>query len=142
MTTALLLKLLPEFILLVGACVVLIVGVTARTTSRHAASGFALLTLAGALAATFQLGVSESDAMIPGLWITPLTFYVRCVTLAMGGLVVLVNWHQPVAEERGEYMALILFSLLGVLLTASANDLIVLFFAIELVSVPTYILIA
>jgi NADH-quinone oxidoreductase subunit N len=39
-------------------------------------------------------------------------------------------------------MGMLLFSLLGVLLTASANDLIVLFFAIELVSVPTYVLIA
>jgi NADH-quinone oxidoreductase subunit N len=37
---------------------------------------------------------------------------------------------------------MILFSLLGVLLTASANDWVVLFFAIELVSVPTYVLIA
>ncbi|MFQ5464019.1 MAG: NADH-quinone oxidoreductase subunit N, partial [Phycisphaerae bacterium] len=40
------------------------------------------------------------------------------------------------------FMAMILLSLLGVLLTASANDLVVLFFAIELVSVPTYVLIA
>jgi NADH-quinone oxidoreductase subunit N len=39
-------------------------------------------------------------------------------------------------------MSMILLSLLGVLLTASANDWVVLFFAIELVSVPTYVLIA
>ena len=32
--------------------------------------------------------------------------------------------------------------MLGVLLTASANDWVVLFFAIELVSIPTYVLIA
>jgi NADH-quinone oxidoreductase subunit N len=66
----------------------------------------------------------------------------KWITLSIGLLIVLVNWHQPVEPERGEYMSMVLFSLLGILLTAAANDLIVLFFAIELVSVPTYILIA
>ena len=60
----------------------------------------------------------------------------------VGVVLVLVSWHQPVDEEYGEYMSMVLLSLLGVLLTASANDLLVLFFAIELVSIPTYVLIA
>ena len=142
MTLGALIQLLPELILLVGACVVLIVGVTASPSARHAASTATLATLLAALAATLWLGTPTEGAMIPGLWLTSLTFFVRIITLVIGALIALVNWHQPAAEERGEYMALILFSLLGVLLTASANDLIVLLFAIELVSVPTYVLIA
>ena len=142
MTLGVLIHLLPELILLAGACVVLIVGVTASSSARHAAPTATLATLLAALAATLWLGTPTDGAMIPGLWLTSLTFFVRTITLVIGALIVLVNWHQPAAEERGEYMALILFSLLGVLLTASANDLIVLFFAIELVSIPTYVLIA
>jgi NADH-quinone oxidoreductase subunit N len=43
---------------------------------------------------------------------------------------------------RGEYFAFMLLSLTGVMLVASANDLIWLFLALELVSLPTYVMIA
>lgn len=142
MTVDALTLLLPELIMLVGACVVLIVGVTTSPSTRHATSTAALLTVLAALVATLRLGVPPDGTIIPGLWVTSLTIYVRCVTLVVGALITLVNWNQPASEERGEYMSLILFSLLGILLTSSANDLIVLFFAIELVSIPTYVLIA
>ncbi len=135
-------QLLPELILLVGACIVLVTGLTTASRQYPTASPVALAVVVAALIASVWLGETESNGMVPGLWLTPMTFYVRLITLVVGALIVLVNWHQPAAEERGEYMSLILFSLLGVLLTASANDLVVLFFAIELVSVPTYVLIA
>ncbi len=43
---------------------------------------------------------------------------------------------------RGEYFAFMLLSLTGVMLVAGANDLIWLFLALELVSLPTYVMIA
>lgn len=135
-------RLAPELILLVGACVALIVGLAQVSQRRQLVSPFALIVILVALAVSLMLGVPDSGDGPPGLWLTSLTFYTRWIALGIGALIVLVNWHQPVANERGEYMAMVLFSLLGVLLTASANDLIVLFFAIELVSVPTYVLIA
>ena len=42
--------------------------------------------------------------------------------------------------ERGEYYSLLLFSLSGMLLMASAHDLIIVFLALELLSIPLYIL--
>lgn len=137
-----LIQLAPELILLIGACVALVVGVMKVSQRTQWVSPITLIVVLLALAATLGLGVPEGTDAPPGLWLTSLTFYTRLIALAMGALIVLVNWHQPVTEERGEFMAMILFSLLGVLLTASANDLVVLFFAIELVSVPTYVLIA
>ncbi|MEE9513256.1 MAG: NADH-quinone oxidoreductase subunit N, partial [Anaerolineales bacterium] len=44
--------------------------------------------------------------------------------------------------ERGEYYILLLFSLSGMLLMASAGDLIVVFLAVELLSIPLYVLAA
>jgi NADH-quinone oxidoreductase subunit N len=44
--------------------------------------------------------------------------------------------------ERGEYYMLILFSLSGMLLMAQATDLIVVFLALELLSIPLYVLAA
>ena len=138
---AFLVQLAPELILLVGACAVLIAGVMKASSGGRWVSPITLIVVLAALLATLLLGVPDGTQGPPGLWLTSLTFYTRCIALAIGALIVLVNWHQPVTEERGEYMSMILFSLLGVLLTASANDLLVLFFAIELVSVPTYVLI-
>ena len=139
-----LVQLAPEWILLVGACAVLVTGLARSSSPRGLSTPLlALVVVIGAFAASLLLGEPRHGAaVVPGLWLTSITFYTRCIALGIGGLILLVNWHQPVAEERGEYMAMILFSLLGVLLTASANDLIVLFFAIELVSIPTYVLIA
>ena len=136
------LQLLPELILLVGACVALIVGATKASIRAQWVSPAAFITVLAALAVSIGYGVPHEGQASFGLWLTPLTFYTRIIALGIGAVITLVNWHQPAAEERGEYMAMILFSLLGVLLTASANDLIVLFLAIELVSVPTYVLIA
>ena len=132
----------PELILLVGALVALIVGATRASLRSTIVSPLAIVVVVVALLASLRLGVPHGENTLPGLWLSSLTYYTRCITLVIGVLIILVNWHQPVAEERGEYMGLILFSLLGVLLTASANDLVLLFFAIELVSIPTYVLIA
>ena len=137
-----LIRFAPELILLIGACLVLTAGATKSSLRSTWVSGLALFVLGLALWETCRQGNSTDGFAAFGLSITPLAYYTRFITLSIGLLIVLVNWRQPVALERGEYMALILFSLLGVLLTALANDLIVLFFAIELVSVPTYVLIA
>ncbi len=136
-------QLAPELILLIGGCAALIVGLARAHSERGISTPLlSLIVVLAALAASLLLGVPDAMGGPPGLWLSSLTFYTRCIALVLGALILLVNWHQPVAEERGEYMSMILFSLLGVLLTASANDLIVLFFAIELVSIPTYVLIA
>jgi NADH-quinone oxidoreductase subunit N len=42
--------------------------------------------------------------------------------------------------ERGEYYTLLLFSIGGMMLMAQANDLIVVFLALELLSIPLYVL--
>ena len=138
--TSVIVNLAPEWVLAVGACVVLIVGMMGRPAGRFAAL-FSFLCVGAALAWSLQPDLPSGE-VAPGLWLTPLTYYARILALGMGLLVILVNWHQPDPRERGEYFSMILFSLLGVLLTASANDWVVLFFAVELVSIPTYVLVA
>lgn len=48
----------------------------------------------------------------------------------------------PLRSNRAEFYAFVLFSLTGLMLTASADDLIWLFLALELTSLPTYIMVA
>jgi NADH-quinone oxidoreductase subunit N len=133
-------QLAPEWILLIGAGVVLFSGVV-RGGFRGLPAWLTMITVVASLAAAWLLGAPDGTFGAVGLWLTPVTYYVRLIALGVGLAAVLVNWRQPADTERGEYFSMILFSLLGVLLTASANDGIVLFFAIELVSVPTYVLI-
>jgi NADH-quinone oxidoreductase subunit N len=134
-----LIPLAPEFVLLVGAGLVLLVGLGRRSGW---ASPTAFLTLAVAFGLSLYVEAPRNREVLPGLWLTTLTDYTRWITYGLGLLMVLVNWYQPAAEERGEYMAMILFSLLGIALTAAANDWVVFFLALELVSVPTYVLVA
>lgn len=49
---------------------------------------------------------------------------------------------QSIRSNRGEFYAFFMFSLTGLMLTASADDLIWLFLALELTSLPTYIMVA
>ncbi len=138
--TSVMVHLAPEWVLAIGACVVLIVGMLGRPAGRFAAL-FSFLCVGAALAWSLRSNFPAGE-VVPGVWLTPLTFYARVIALGMGLLIILVNWNQPDLRERGEYFSMILFSLLGVLLTASANDWVVLFFAVELVSIPTYVLVA
>ena len=131
----------PELIMLVGACVTLFAGVLKVGEGRSATPLLSLVTLVAALGATMALGRPGGDFAGLGLWLTPMVYFARLITLLVGVVILLVNWHQPADRERGEYFSMILFSLLGLMLTAAANDVVVLFFAIELVSVPTYVLI-
>lgn len=48
----------------------------------------------------------------------------------------------PIRANRGEFYAFFLLSLIGVMLVCNANDLIWLFLALELTSLPTYIMVA
>ncbi len=142
-TAEYLVQLLPELIVTIGACAVLFAGLVRGTSGRTVSAGLSVATLLLALVATLLLGRGVTDGAVspPGLHLTDLVFFVRLITLGIGAVLLLVNWHVPAESEQGEFFALILFAVLGVLFTALADDLLVLFFAIELSSVPTYVLV-
>ncbi len=131
-------SLLPEVILLATACAAVFVG---QARSRHVAAWVkpgVLLAIAAAALTTLRSGQFLEAA---GLSVGSLTGYIRLITLGVGAVLVLVNWHQAASDERGEYFAMLLFSMTGVMLIGSSNDLILLFLGLELVSIPTYVLV-
>ncbi|HEX9596903.1 MAG TPA: NADH-quinone oxidoreductase subunit N, partial [Anaerolineales bacterium] len=65
--------------------------------------------------------------------------------LILGGVLTVAlsyDYLQRMNMARGEYYALLLFSISGMMLMASASDLIVVFLALELLSIPLYVLAA
>lgn len=137
----------PELMLLAAAIACLFLGLfgtTGRRLVAPCALFFTVLTIL-LLMRWCAVSMTQDDPafeMASGLAVTSLSIYVRLITLVVGAVLILVNWYQAAESERGEYFSMVLFSMVGVMLVASSNDLIILFFGLELVSVPTYVLVA
>jgi NADH-quinone oxidoreductase subunit N len=66
--------------------------------------------------------------------------FIKAVALLGGVVLVLLSWDEATDSHAAEYHACLLLMIAGVALTAAANDLITFFLALELVSIPTYVL--
>ncbi|MCC5786352.1 MAG: NADH-quinone oxidoreductase subunit N [Phycisphaerales bacterium] len=149
--SSLLVLLAPEIVLFITTCIVMIVGLWPKLEVRSLAmpiAGMGLL-IAGVLAINTP---ANPESILPN--IIP---YAKAMTAGVGLLLVLllagtVDRSYEAAVERGElrfnpihtnraeFFAFFLFSLTGLMLCASATDLIWLFLALELVSLPTYVM--
>ncbi len=149
---------MPELIMLAGAIVVAVLGLSERRVIRASVPIVTLATLVAALVAVGSVHTAERAASA-GLPLPMLGLYGRSLIAVLGiGLVALsigsVDRRLEEALERGlarfdslrvlggEFHAFILFSLAGAMLVTVAPDFIWLFLAIELASLPTYIMVA
>ncbi len=66
--------------------------------------------------------------------------FIRWVALATAVILLLVSWPEVSRSIAAEYYGCLLVAAAGVSLVGRANDLITLFLALELISIPTYIL--
>jgi len=68
--------------------------------------------------------------------------FLNLIFLLTGALSVLlaVNYLDKISLQRGEFYYLMMFSIAGMMLMGMANDLILVFLALELLSIPLYIL--
>ncbi len=70
------------------------------------------------------------------------SFFLTILFLSSGlaAIAVAFDYLKRMDLERGEYYILLLFSISGMILMSQANDLIVVFLALELLSIPLYVL--
>jgi NADH-quinone oxidoreductase subunit N len=131
----------PLIALTVGACVVLL---SAVSPLRRSAPGLTLLTLAAAAGLLIWNWNDPTDLVAGALRLDDLAISISLVVLAMAAATVLLSIREPAAEEAGsgEYHALLLGSVLGMVLLAQAQNLVSVFIAIETLSIPLYILCA
>ncbi|MCZ2126788.1 MAG: NADH-quinone oxidoreductase subunit N [Anaerolineales bacterium] len=133
---------IPFLILIASACLLLVAelfipkgrkGVVAFLSALGiaAALGFAL-TQIGASGVGFS-GMTKLDGFSAYANILLLISGLLSIALAYGYI-------KRIGAERGEYYILLLFSLAGMMLMAQAGDLIVVFIALELLSIPLYVL--
>jgi NADH-quinone oxidoreductase subunit N len=137
--------LVPELVLLVTMCVMFVGGPLLVSDAGQAASGvrhrWGILSLiAIAVAWTIWAGGSL-DAQQGSLFeIDQLVWYTRGLSLSAGILLALVMWNQLDDAYAAEGHACLLAILAGTNLVAAADDLVSLFLCLELVSIPTYLI--
>lgn len=69
-----------------------------------------------------------------------LSAYGRWLALAIGAVVVLMAWRPLATGGTAEYLGSLLLIVAGLMLVASAGNLVLLFLGLELISIPTYII--
>jgi NADH-quinone oxidoreductase subunit N len=133
----------PETLLVVVACALLLVGPflragdAGRSDSRWVWAALATIALAAILLAV--TGTRELSPMAP-FRLDALALFTKGVGLASGAVLLLLGWQDWLRRRPAETIASFLFLVAGVNLVGAANDLVSLFLALELVSIPTYLL--
>jgi NADH-quinone oxidoreductase subunit N len=151
----------PEIALFVATCVVMVLGLSPNRATRKLSA----LVVAAGLVASLVLAWTTTPygtAVSPdaGQTLLPdMPRYAKVVVAVVGLLLLLLvggtvdradeeriaagaQRFDPLRSNRAEFYAFFLFSLTGLMLCASAADLVWLFLALELTSLPTYIMVA
>ncbi len=149
--------LLPEIILAAMAMAIYVAATFQGGRNREAWSLVAVATYAGAAlillmqsGSTVQVGASKGTAW--QLWagglssstgplvIDFLAYGFRWLALVLGVLFTLTVSRLADRESAGEFIATLMLLVVGMMLVSSANELVLLFVALELISIPTYVL--
>lgn len=142
----------PEITLFIGACVVMVVGLSPNGPTRKQTAAIAGFFLLISLVLAIATPDAPSWAVLPGI-----LKFVKATIAGIGILLLFVmagtvdrdeeaaidagQPFNPLRTTRAEFFAFFLFSLMGAMLCATAGDLIWLFLALELTSLPTYVMV-
>jgi NADH-quinone oxidoreductase subunit N len=134
----------PEIVLAGSLLLILLVDLIFERRARWATSTLAGLGLLGSLVPIFTLAVDGADrSMFGGAYVVDdYALVMKALFLAAGYIVVLLSTDYIGEGDyyEGEYYFMLLSSLAGMTLMASARDLISIFVALELLSIPAYLL--
>ena len=139
---------LPEGILLVGACALMIIDLHVKDERRIATLAAAQVVLALCAAATlFVLWGSGGARLLifHGLFVCDVLGHLLKLTCYVAVSAALIYSRQYLAERgllRGEFVTLLLFCLLGMMVMISAASFLTLFLGLELMSLCLYALVA
>lgn len=136
-------RILPELVLSAfGIIVMLLDPLLDDRRSRSTLGGIALIGSLAAIAATFI----QSQSFGLGFWnmvrVDSFSVYFHYLIAAITAIVILTSYEYMSVQEirAGEYYGLILFGAVGMSLMSSAVELVLIFIALEISSISTYIL--
>ncbi|MDD2922044.1 MAG: NADH-quinone oxidoreductase subunit N [Anaerolineales bacterium] len=137
-------SILPFTILIAWACLLLLVDLFIPKDRKSVTASIAAL----GLAVTLGYGVSQFGKSVTGfsgmVVLDGFSTFASVLVLVSGlfGVILAYGYARRMNIQRGEYYTLLLFSVAGMMLMAQAADLIIVFLALELLSIPLYVLAA
>lgn len=134
--------LLPILITIVWACVVLLVDLALPADRKGWNAPLAVVGLIGATAAVASQFGQQASAFGGMILVDTYSSFLQALFLvtAILGVALAYDYLDRMSIQRGEYYSLLLFATSGMMLMAMAGDLIVVFLALELLSIPLYVL--
>ncbi|MEO8357535.1 MAG: NADH-quinone oxidoreductase subunit N [Chloroflexota bacterium] len=135
---------LPLTLLIVWACALLLIDLFIPKDRKGLTAALAALGLALTLGFTLAQIGQESTGYQGMIVLDGFSIFINALLLVSGllGIGLSFGYIKRMNLERGEYYVLMLFSVSGMMLMAQAADLIVVFLALELLSIPLYVLAA
>ena len=136
-------SILPEFILFISGMLLLLYGAFVKNKNSSNLNILTLLTIF--IASISLLFVPDKSSIASSTFINSLlTKYIKLFILILAFLVIYIssNYLKKNQIYFFEYPVLFIFSILGMLVMISANDLIILYISIELQSLSLYVLVA
>jgi NADH-quinone oxidoreductase subunit N len=135
---------LPLTILITWACVLLLADLFIPKERKGITAFLAALGLALTLGFTVTQIGREATSFNGMVTLDGFATFTSALILVSGllGIALAYGYLKRMGIERGEYYSLMLFSITGMLLMTQASDLIIVFLALELLSIPLYVLAA
>ncbi|MEW6335185.1 MAG: NADH-quinone oxidoreductase subunit N [Thermodesulfobacteriota bacterium] len=134
---------IPEIIVTVSAVIALFTAAFGKKESSGIAAGAVALIGAG-LAMIFTLALWDADANVFNALYTIDNFgtFFKALALIVAMLVTLLSlsYVEREAIVKGEYYALLLFGVLGMMIMVSSNHFITIFIGLEVMSIAAYVL--
>ena len=135
---------LPLIVLAAWACVLLLADLFIPKDRKDITAFLSALGLALTLGLTITQVGREQTGFNNMVVVDGFSVFINIILIASGllGIALAYGYIKRIGIERGEYYTLMLFSITGMMLMAQAADLIVVFLALELLSIPLYVLAA
>ena len=134
----------PEIIVIATALIVLLVDLTVvqqKPVSYRTSLGGATTCL-GCSFAMVWVALMPTSVHVAMLAISPMTQWLKLSLLLMTFFAAVLSWHHHLTGHAGEYFALLLLGASGLMLLLSSDNLLMIFIALELLSISLYALTA
>ena len=136
-------RILPELVLSLFGMLVMVVDPLLDEESSHQALGtIALIGTLAALASTFCMAQYPGTAFWNMVRVEGFSVFFHFLVIAIAAVVILSSYEYLAVQRirAGEYYGLILFGTVGMCLMSSAIELVLIFIALEISSISTYVL--
>ncbi len=140
-----LLAALPEIIILCMAMIILLADLFLKPSNRIAIYGLAQLVLLGAAFVTVSTHSAGVSYAFTGMFVDDAMSDVLKLMIYLGTSLILVYSRQYIQQRNmfsGEFYALVLFALVGMMIMVSGQNMLTLYVGLELLSLSLYALVA